>query len=114
MYFCVLCIVCFVTFPVLFVCIYVLNNCQRVAIQLQLNIYHIISNGIIVYTTVHMVEEVIIFQCVSVASRCLQILPIPPCNSECVVRTLIGVHCFLCSLYVPEILILASSCFCDV
>ena len=45
MYFCVvLCIVCFVTFPVLFVCICVLNNCHRVATQLQLNIYHIISN----------------------------------------------------------------------
>jgi len=42
MYFCVLCIVCFVTFPVLFVCICVLNNCHRVATQLQLNIsYHI-------------------------------------------------------------------------
>jgi hypothetical protein len=39
MYFCVLCIVCFVTFPVLFVCICVLNNCHRVATQLQLNIY---------------------------------------------------------------------------
>jgi len=39
MYFCVLCIVCFVTFPVLFVCICVLNNCHQVAIQLQLNIY---------------------------------------------------------------------------
>jgi len=44
MYFCVLCIVCFVTFPVLFVCRCVLNNCHRVATQLQLNIsYHIIS-----------------------------------------------------------------------
>ena len=43
MYFCVLCIVCFVTFPVLFVCVCVLNNCHRVATQLQLNIYHIIS-----------------------------------------------------------------------
>jgi hypothetical protein len=47
-FFCVvLCDVCFVTFPVLFVCIYVLNNCHRVATQLQLNIYiyiyHIIS-----------------------------------------------------------------------
>jgi len=40
MHFCVvLCIVCFVTFPVLFVCICVLNNCHRVATQLQLNIY---------------------------------------------------------------------------
>jgi len=43
MYFCVLCVVCFVTFPVLFVCTCVLNNCHRVATQLQLNIYHIIS-----------------------------------------------------------------------
>jgi hypothetical protein len=53
--FCVLCIVCFVfyalfvlysmyclvSFPVLFVCICVLYCCHRVAIQLQLNIYHI-------------------------------------------------------------------------
>jgi hypothetical protein len=44
-YFCViLCIVCFVTFPVLFVCICVLYYCQRVATQLQLNIsYRIIT-----------------------------------------------------------------------
>jgi hypothetical protein len=31
--------VCFVTFSVLFVCICVLNNCHRVATQLQLNKY---------------------------------------------------------------------------
>jgi len=51
MYFCVvlcivcvvLCIVCFVSFPVLFVCISVLYYCHRVATQLQLNIYHILS-----------------------------------------------------------------------
>jgi len=44
MYFCVvLCIVCFVTFSVLFVCICVLYYCHRVATQVQLNIsYHII------------------------------------------------------------------------
>ena len=43
MNFCVvICIVCFVTFRVLFVCTFVLNNCHRVATQLQLNIsYHI-------------------------------------------------------------------------
>jgi hypothetical protein len=43
MYFCVvLCIVYFVSFSVLFACICVLNNCHRVATQLQLNIsYHI-------------------------------------------------------------------------
>jgi hypothetical protein len=42
-FFCVvLCDVRFVTFPVLFVCICVLNNCHRVATQLQLNMsYHI-------------------------------------------------------------------------
>jgi hypothetical protein len=41
MYFCVvICIVYFVTFPVLFVCTCVLNNCHRVATQLQLNIYY--------------------------------------------------------------------------
>jgi hypothetical protein len=41
-FFCVvLCDVYFVTFPVVFVCICVLNNCHRVATQLQLNIsYH--------------------------------------------------------------------------
>jgi hypothetical protein len=39
MYLCVvLCIVCFVTFPVLFVCTCVLYYCHRVATQLQLNI----------------------------------------------------------------------------
>jgi hypothetical protein len=39
-FFCVvLCDVCFATFPVLFVCICVLNNCHRVATQLQLNKY---------------------------------------------------------------------------
>jgi hypothetical protein len=38
----VLCIVCFVSFSVLFVCICVLYDCYRVANQLQLNIsYHI-------------------------------------------------------------------------
>jgi hypothetical protein len=47
-FFVVLCDVCFVTFPVLFVCICVLNNCHRVATQLQLNIsYHIVSYHII-------------------------------------------------------------------
>ena len=40
MYFCVLFIVCFVTFPVFFVCICVLNNCHWVATQLQLNILY--------------------------------------------------------------------------
>jgi hypothetical protein len=51
-FFCVvLCNVCFVTFPVLFVCICVLNNCQRVATKLQLNIsYHIIYVYIIINT----------------------------------------------------------------
>ena len=34
----VLCIVCFVTFSVLFVCICVLNYCHRVATQLQLTL----------------------------------------------------------------------------
>jgi hypothetical protein len=45
MYFCVvLSIVCFVSFPVLFVCLCVLYYCHRVATQLQLNIsYHIIT-----------------------------------------------------------------------
>jgi len=45
MYLCVvLCIVCFVTLPVSFVCTCVPNTCHRVATQLQLNIsYHIIQ-----------------------------------------------------------------------
>ena len=44
MYFCVvLCIVCFVSFSVLFVCKCVLYYCHRVATQLQLNISHHIS-----------------------------------------------------------------------
>jgi len=54
----VLCIVCLVTFSVLFVCICVLNYCNWLATQLQLNIsyhtiyytiYHIISYHIISY-----------------------------------------------------------------
>jgi len=45
MYFCVvLCIVCFVSFSVLFVCICVLHDCHQVATQLRLNLsYRIIS-----------------------------------------------------------------------
>jgi len=43
MYFFVLCIVSFVPFSVLFVCICVMNYCHRVATQLQLNISYIIS-----------------------------------------------------------------------
>ena len=43
MYFCVvLCIISFVSFSVLFVCICVLNYCYRVATQLQLNISYYI------------------------------------------------------------------------
>ena len=48
MYFCVvLCIVCFVSFSVLFLCICVLNYCHRVATQLQLNIiYHMRGHAV--------------------------------------------------------------------
>ena len=43
----VLCIVCFVSFSVLFVCICVLNYCHRVATQLQLNIsYHMLGYNV--------------------------------------------------------------------
>jgi len=51
MNFCVvLCIVCFVSLSVLFVCICVLNYCHRVATQLQLNIsYHIILGSTFVF-----------------------------------------------------------------
>jgi hypothetical protein len=54
-YFCVvLCIVCFVSFWVLFVCKCVLYNCHRVATQLQLrNLYHIISYIISYHITCH-------------------------------------------------------------
>ena len=49
-YFCVvLCIVCFVSSSVLFVCICVLNYCHQVATQLQLNISYHISYHIISY-----------------------------------------------------------------
>ena len=42
--FCVVCIICFVSFSVLFVCICVLYFCHRVTTQLQFNIsYHIKS-----------------------------------------------------------------------
>jgi magnesium-transporting ATPase (P-type) len=42
-HFCVVCIVCFVSFSVLFVCICVLYYCHRVATQLQLTNISIIS-----------------------------------------------------------------------
>jgi hypothetical protein len=67
-YFCVVLYIVFVTFPVLFVCICVLNNCYRVATQLQLNIsyrivsyhiiYHIVSYRIISY---HIISYHIIY-----------------------------------------------------
>jgi hypothetical protein len=50
MYFCVvLCIVCFVSFSELFVCVCAVNYCQRVATQLQLNISYIIYIYIYIY-----------------------------------------------------------------
>ena len=64
MYFCVvLCIVCFVSFSVLFVCICVLYDCHQVATHLQLNMYHIISHRIlsyhISYITYHIISYII-------------------------------------------------------
>jgi hypothetical protein len=55
MYFCVvLCIVCFATYFVLFVCICVLNYCHLVAIQLQLNkSYHNLWQMFIPYITLN-------------------------------------------------------------
>ena len=53
-----------------------------------------------------MVEDVMVFQYDSVSSWCLQRCCIHACNSECVVRRLTEVHCVLCIVYVPEILIL--------
>jgi hypothetical protein len=53
----VLCIVCFVSFSVLFVCICVLYYCHRVATQLQLNIsYHIIFSVRFLSKFVHACE----------------------------------------------------------
>jgi hypothetical protein len=67
----VLCIVCFVSFPALFVCICVLYYCQRVATQLQLNIsyivYHITSYHIIYYSisyhtiSCHIISYIILY-----------------------------------------------------
>ena len=58
MYFCVfLCIVCFVSLSVLFVCIWVLNYCHRVTTQLQLNIY--IISYIIYIIIYHIIYHII-------------------------------------------------------
>ena len=62
MYFCVvLCIVCFVTFSVLFVCICVPYYCHRVATQLQLrNIsYHVWADGGIVSNKIALLSAAI-------------------------------------------------------
>ena len=73
----VLCIVCFVSFSVLFVCICVLYDCHRVATQSQLNIsycttyhitsYHIISYHIISYHIIsyHIISYHIIYHIIS-------------------------------------------------
>jgi len=71
MYFCVvLCIDCFVSFCVLFVCICVLNYCHRVATQLQLNLsyhisyiisYHIISSS----SSYHIISYIISYHIIS-------------------------------------------------
>jgi hypothetical protein len=62
--FSVLCIVCFVSYSILFVCIHVcvLYFCHRVATQLQSNIYiyHIISYHIISYHIYHIISYHII------------------------------------------------------
>ena len=64
-HFCVvLCTVCFVSFSVLFMCtcICVLNYCHRVATQLQLNIYHIISYHISYHIIYHIISYIISYQ----------------------------------------------------
>jgi hypothetical protein len=45
MYFCVLCIVCFVSFPVLFVCTCVLNNFHPTAVKYVIS-YQITATGL--------------------------------------------------------------------
>jgi hypothetical protein len=75
MYFCVvICIVCFVTYSVSFLCICVLNYCHRVATQLQLNIsYHIIlyiisyhiSYHITSYHIYHIIYHIISYHIIS-------------------------------------------------
>jgi len=67
MYFCVvLCIVWFVSLCVLFVCMCVLYDCHRVATQLQLNIYHIISYHIISYhiTSHHIIYHILVWNAI--------------------------------------------------
>jgi len=63
----VVCIVCFVSFSVLFLCICVLYYCHRVATQLQLNIYHIISYHIISYHIIsyHIISYIISYHIIS-------------------------------------------------
>jgi len=69
MYFCVLCIVCFVTFPVLFVCICVLNSCHQMATQLQLNIsYHFISYHMIRKILLYMQIYIVRYSCIYASS----------------------------------------------
>jgi len=75
MYFYVLCIVCFVSFSVLFVCICVLNYCHRVATQLQLNIsYHISYHTILYHTISYHLDEQYWDDCVLSCWRCLSVL----------------------------------------
>jgi hypothetical protein len=75
-YFCVvLCIVCFVSFSELFVCICVLYYCLRVATQLQLNISYHISYHIMSYHTIsyiipyHIIPYNIIYHTISYHTR---------------------------------------------
>jgi hypothetical protein len=80
----VLCIICFVTYSVLFVCICVLNYCHRVATRLQLNIsYHIsyivsyiifdgiaLSVDIVLLKNICRIDEFLVLKC-HLCVRCM-------------------------------------------
>ena len=92
MYFCVvLCIVCFVSFSVLFVCICVLNYCHRVATQLQLNIYHIISFVFFyVFLCCSMYCLFCVVLCIVCVYMCTELLP--PGGYPIAVKYIISYH----------------------
>jgi hypothetical protein len=96
--FCVVCIVCFVSFSVLFVCICVLNYCHQVATQLQLNIsyhiiYHIISY-ITSYNISYHIISLIIF-CQVAFSATMKMEAAGSCESFQPVQQIAECHCHI-------------------